>query len=58
MLLVIGGIWLAQMLLNSLSSNTGMKTVPYSEFLQLAKEGKVSKVAVSDNLGNEEYLYH
>ena len=50
MLLVIGGIWLALMLLNSLSSNTGIKTVPYSEFLQLAKEGRVSEVAVSDNV--------
>ena len=50
MLLVIGGIWLALMLLNSLSSNAGMKTVPYSEFLRLAKEGKVSEVAVTDNV--------
>jgi AAA+ superfamily predicted ATPase len=35
MLLVIGGIWLALMLMNSLSSNAGMRTVPYSEFLRL-----------------------
>lgn len=49
-LLVIGGIWLVLMLLNGLSSNAGMKTVPYSEFLRLAKEGKVSEVAVSDNV--------
>lgn len=38
------------MLLNSLSSNTAMKTLPYSEFLKLAKEGKVSEVAVTDNV--------
>jgi cell division protease FtsH len=50
MLLIIGGIWLALMLLNSLSSNAGMKTVPYSEFLRLAKEGKVAEVAVTDNV--------
>jgi len=50
MLLVFGGIWLALMLMNSLSSNAGMKTVPYSEFLRLAKEGKVSEVAVTDNV--------
>ncbi len=50
LLIIIGGIWLVVMLLNSLSSNTAMKTLPYSEFLKLAKEGKVSEVAVTDNV--------
>ena len=50
LLIIIGGIWLVVMLLNSLSSNSAMKTLPYSEFLKLAKEGKVSEVAVTDNV--------
>ena len=50
LLLIIGGIWLLLTLLNSFSSNAAMKTLPYSEFLKLAKEGKVSEVAVTDNV--------
>jgi cell division protease FtsH len=50
LILVIGGIWLFLMLLNSLSSTAAMKTLPYSEFLKLAKEGKISEVAVTDNV--------
>ena len=50
MLMIIGGIWLALTLFNSLTSNGITKTISYSEFLKLAKEGKVSEVAVSDNV--------
>ncbi len=50
MLMIIGGIWLALILFNSLTSNGITKTISYSEFLKLAKEGKVSEVAVSDNV--------
>ena len=50
LLIIIGGIWLVVMLLNSLSSNSAMNTLPYSEFLKLAKGGKVSEVAVTDNV--------
>ncbi|MEJ2222423.1 MAG: ATP-dependent metallopeptidase FtsH/Yme1/Tma family protein, partial [Desulfobacterales bacterium] len=50
MLLIIGGIWLAFLVFNFLSTNAAVKTIPYSEFLQLAKEGKVSEVSVSDNV--------
>ena len=49
LLLIIGGIWLTIMFLNSFSSNAAMKNLPYSEFLKLAKEGKISEVAVTDN---------
>jgi cell division protease FtsH len=49
-LTIIGGIWLAFLLFNFLSTNAAVKTIPYSEFLQLAKDGKVSEVAVSDNV--------
>ena len=49
-LTIIGGIWLALLLFNFLSTNAAVKTIPYSEFLQLAKEGSVSEVAVSDNV--------
>jgi len=50
LLMIIGGIWLLMLLLNSFSSNAAMKTLPYSEFLRLAKEGKISEVAVTDNV--------
>ncbi len=49
-LTIIGAIWLALILFNGLSSNAVMKSIPYSEFLKLAREGKVSEVAVSDNV--------
>ncbi|MEJ2285281.1 MAG: ATP-dependent zinc metalloprotease FtsH [Desulfobacterales bacterium] len=43
-------MWLAFWLLNSFSTTAGIKTIPYSEFLRLARDGKVSEVAVSDNV--------
>ena len=49
-LAIIGGIWLALILLNNITSNAVMETIPYSEFLKLAKEGKISEVAVTDNV--------
>ena len=49
MLIIIAGIWLAYIVLNSLSSTALMKSIPYSEFLKLIKEGKVSEVAISDS---------
>jgi cell division protease FtsH len=38
------------MFLNSFSSNAAIKSLPYSEFLKLAKEGKISEVAVTDKV--------
>ncbi len=49
-LTIIGAIWLALILFNGLTSNAVMNSIPYSEFLRLAREGKVSEVAVSDNV--------
>ena len=49
-LLIIGAIWMAFLLLNSFSTGVGIKSIPYSEFLRLAREGKVSEVAVTDNV--------
>ena len=48
--LIIAAIWLAFLLLNSFSTTAGIKSIPYSEFLRLAREGKVSEIAVSDNV--------
>jgi len=48
--MIIAAIWLAFLLLNSFSTTAGIKSIPYSEFLRLAREGKVSEVAVSDNV--------
>jgi cell division protease FtsH len=49
-LAIIGGIWLTIVLLNNISSNAVTQTIAYSEFLKLAREGKVSEVAVTDNI--------
>jgi len=49
-LIIIGGLWLLFLLINSFLSNASVKTIPYSEFLRLAEEGKVSEVAVSDKI--------
>ena len=48
--LIIAAIWLGFLLLNSFSTTAGIKSIPYSEFLRLAREGRVSEVAVSDNV--------
>ncbi len=50
MIIIVGSLWLGFMLLNSLSSNMAMKSIPYSEFLRMAKEGKVTEVSVTDNI--------
>ena len=49
-LAIIGGIWLMLILFNSLASNVAVETIPYSEFLRLARDGKVSEVEVTDNV--------
>jgi len=49
-LLIIGGIWLTFLLIGNFSSVATMKSIPYSEFLRLAREGKVAEVAVTDNV--------
>jgi cell division protease FtsH len=47
---VILGIWGVLLLHNLMFSAMAVKTIPYSEFLKLLEEGKVSEVAVSANL--------
>lgn len=49
-LAIIGGIWLTLIFFNSLASNVAIETIPYSEFLRLARDGKVSEVEVTDNV--------
>ncbi|MDD2604661.1 MAG: ATP-dependent zinc metalloprotease FtsH [Desulfobacteraceae bacterium] len=46
---VILGIWGVLLLHNLMFSAMAVKTLPYSEFLKLLEEGKVSEVAVSAN---------
>jgi len=46
---VLLGIWAVLILHNMLFSALSIKTIPYSEFLQLLEEGKVAEVAVSAN---------
>ena len=47
---IVGSIWLGFMIVNSLMSSASVKTIPYSDFLRLAKEGKVAEVAVTDKI--------
>jgi cell division protease FtsH len=46
---VVLGIWLVLILQNVLVSTFAIKTLAYSEFLKLLKEGKVIEVAISAN---------
>ena len=46
---VILGIWGVLLLHNLMFSAMAVKTLPYSEFLKLLEQGKVSEVAVSAN---------
>lgn len=48
LLVTIAGIWFLMILFNSLGSQ-GAKSIPYSEFVKLAKEGKIAEVTVTDN---------
>lgn len=46
---VLLGIWAVFLLQNLISSAFAVKTISYSEFLQLVKAGKVTEVAISEN---------
>jgi len=44
------GIWLVLIMHNALVSMFAVKSIPYSEFLQLVKENKIEEVAITDNV--------
>ena len=46
---VLLGVWVVLILHNYLSAAFSIKTIPYSEFLNLLKEGKVAEVAITSN---------
>ena len=46
---VLLGIWIVLIFQNYTTTMFAMKTAPYSEFLKLLKENKVTEVAVSAN---------
>jgi len=46
---VLLGIWVVLLIQNYLSSTLSIRTLPYSEFLRMLKEGKISEVAISAN---------
>lgn len=46
---VLVGIWLVLLVQNYLHSAFAIKTIPYSEFLNLLKQDKVAEVAISSN---------
>jgi cell division protease FtsH len=43
------GVWLVLLLHNMIASAFLVKNIPYSEFIRLVKEGKVSEIAISEN---------
>ena len=46
---VLLGIWVVLLVQNYLSSALSIRTIPYSEFLSLLKENKVTEVAITAN---------
>ena len=46
---VILGIWFVLILQNYMISAFAIKTITYSEFLNLLKQGKIEEVAISSN---------
>ncbi|RJR54349.1 MAG: ATP-dependent metallopeptidase FtsH/Yme1/Tma family protein [Desulfobacteraceae bacterium] len=46
---VLLGIWVVLLIQSYLSNALAVKTIPYSEFLNLVKENKVTEVAISAN---------
>ena len=46
---ILLGIWGVLIIHNMIFSALSIKTIPYSEFLKLVKEGKVSEVAITQN---------
>ena len=46
---VLLGIWAVLILHNLLVSSLSVRTIPYSEFLELLKQGKVAEVAITSN---------
>ncbi|RLB38140.1 MAG: cell division protein FtsH [Deltaproteobacteria bacterium] len=43
------GIWIVLLLQHSIVSMIAIRTIPYSEFLKLLKEGKITEVAIGPN---------
>jgi len=50
MIMIVGGIWLFFTVVSNLMTTAAVKTIPYSDFLRLAKEGKVTEVVVADKI--------
>ncbi len=46
---VLMGVWLVLLLHNMIASALMVKSIPYSEFIKLVKEGQVSEITVSEN---------
>ncbi len=46
---VLLGIWVVLLIQNYLSAAIAIRTIPYSEFLKLVKENKVTEVAITEN---------
>ena len=47
---VLLGVWLVLLLHNMIASALMVTTIPYSEFIQHVKDGRVSEISVSENV--------
>jgi len=46
---VVIGIWVVLLLHNYLSATLSIQTIPYSQFLRMVKDKKVTEVAITSN---------
>jgi cell division protease FtsH len=46
---ILAGVWMVLIIHNALYSVFSIETIPYSEFLQLVKKGRVAEVAITQN---------
>ncbi len=46
---VLMGVWAVLLLHNLIASALMVKTIPYSEFIKMVKEGQVAEIAISEN---------
>ena len=47
---VLLGVWLVLLLHNMIASALMVQTIPYSEFIQHVKEGRVTEISISENV--------
>jgi ATP-dependent Zn protease len=54
---ILVGVWIVLIIHNALYSVFSIETIPYSEFLQLVKKGRVAEVAITQNQIQEQIIF-